>query len=101
MIDPLGDVYKCWEEIGDTDYRVGNIQSGLHFSDSMRRWIDYDFLDSRKCSKCSVLPLCKGGCPKKALDGKERHCASSKYNVESMIELLHKAKTREEIPMNR
>ena len=63
-IDPVGDIYKCWEHLGKTGYKVGNILSGnLSFKKLSEAAFGQDPFDDPKCRECAVLPICGGGCP--------------------------------------
>ncbi len=62
-IDVNGDVYKCWEFVGNKKYIVGHIdETGninnitTHYYDCLSR--DADSISD--CKKCAYLPLC--GC---------------------------------------
>jgi len=66
LIGPNGDLYKCWHNLGISEYKIGNINDkNLIINDKlMSRFIvgTDPYLDN-KCSQCSVLPICWGGCP--------------------------------------
>ena len=66
--DPDGYVYKCWEHIGDTKYAVGKVNKKGEFAVSNvmlmnRQLYGADPLEDSNCRKCSILPICSGGCP--------------------------------------
>ena len=82
VVDPLGNLYKCWEEIGEIEYKVGDLTNGLNFGHAMRRWQDYDYLQSENCLECKIMPICKGGCPKRVVDGGFHACSTHKHNLE-------------------
>lgn len=86
VIDPNGDVYKCWSDIGIADRRVGNIKDNDKI-ENQQLYCDYLLYDpttDKNCSKCNVLPLCLGGCPHRRITQIEV-CESIKYNLENYI----------------
>lgn len=92
IIDPLGHIYKCWNEIGDTGAIVGDIRGEVSLNSNYTKWINYEFLTNAECSECRVLPVCLGGCPHKYLKSGKRECHPMKFNAKEMIELIYAAK---------
>ncbi|NDW18129.1 SPASM domain-containing protein [Dysgonomonas sp. 216] len=66
-VDPDGYVYKCWEIIGNKKYAIGRLIDGeirdVNLTVLNRQLYGADTLDDPKCSGCSYLPICNGGCP--------------------------------------
>lgn len=64
MIGPDGSIYKCLEHIGNKPKSIGNIKS-YHFSISQmaKLALNNEPFNDPECSKCSILPICGGGCP--------------------------------------
>jgi len=91
VVDPDGDMYKCWSEIGDKPVSIGNIidfkQRGK--DDRMReiRWLTWEPFDYPECVTCKVLPICMGSCAYRAMFvNKDRpDCAEWKYSLEHYI----------------
>lgn len=75
VIGPRGDLYKCWEEIGDGQFEVGSIYDD--------RWkalvIDprFDVPSTSACHDCALFPACLGGCPKRAIDAGAPVCIAA------------------------
>lgn len=65
LIDPIGDLYKCWISMQNKNYRIGNVSTKSTFNSVMNSRYLYgsDYIFSSKCRECSVLPICEGGCP--------------------------------------
>lgn len=65
LIDPIGDLYKCWISMQNKNYRIGNVSTKSTFNSVMnsRYLCGSDYIFSSKCRECSVLPICEGGCP--------------------------------------
>ena len=63
-ITPSGEVFKCWEFVGDSNFRVGDLQENgdLITTDAYYIWQSRDFKDIKECKFCKYLPVCGGGC---------------------------------------
>lgn len=102
VIDPDGDMYKCWSEIGDKLSRIGNItdfnQRGK--SERMReiRWLTWEPFEYEDCLTCKMLPICMGGCSYRAMFvNKDRaDCREWKYSLEHYV----RARYRREKKLN-
>lgn len=87
VVDSDGEMYRCWNEIGNTQFSIGNIVTGAfknqkHFFDYM----DFDPTHDLECSTCKVLPLCMGGCPYHRLIGdKDGQCSEYKENLKEYL----------------
>lgn len=71
-------VYRCGLQVGESTRAVGGIRSSqdellpvLEPEDDSEWWENFDPTKHEKCSQCSFLPVCWGGCPKKHLEGDE------------------------------
>ena len=67
-------IYRCGLQVGEKNRAVGSIEyneNNLTFSDASW-WEDFDPTLLSSCSKCSFLPVCMGGCPKKHLDNDQK-----------------------------
>lgn len=65
VIGPRGEIYKCWEHVGEPEYVVGNIKEDGFSNDRLVKKLvlnGHPFGDER-CLKCGFLPICSGGCP--------------------------------------
>ncbi|MCM1152851.1 MAG: SPASM domain-containing protein [Muribaculum sp.] len=88
IIGPKGEIYKCWEHVGNYDKTVGNILGKSFDNESLihRFMLDSHCLDDPKCTGCALLPICSGGCPKKRLENKyeqTKHDLCSIYKGET------------------
>lgn len=61
VIDPNGDVFKCWEQVGLTKFKIGNIVEGDNNVINLIKFVNMEI--PHECYKCKFLPLCLGGCP--------------------------------------
>lgn len=87
VIDPKGDVYKCWNDIGIKDNSVGNILEKDAIATNLTRYLNYMSYDptmDKKCVKCNLLPICMGGCPHKRITGLDG-CCDQKFTLQDYI----------------
>ncbi len=66
--DAFGNMYKCWEMIGNKKLAIGKITKDgeiekLNYKLLNRQLYGADPLEEQQCVKCSYLPMCGGGCP--------------------------------------
>jgi uncharacterized protein len=69
---PDGAVYKCWEVIGEKENAVGHIEKDgtITISNPIllnRYCYGSDPLSDDTCQKCSIYPICIGGCPQQRI----------------------------------
>jgi len=90
IIDPLGDLYKCWDDIGNKNEVFGNIESDyFEFNYNLLKWLSYDPIEEIECHNCSMLPICMGGCPNYIIKNhSEKTCIPIKYTPEKYLELF-------------
>ena len=78
IIDPEGNLYKCWNDIGIEDYCIGNVKDGLKNNSLIANYIiGSDKYSDPECLKCKLFPICDGGCNKQRMDNVE----SGKHSV--------------------
>ncbi len=91
VVDPDGDIFKCWSEIGDKPARIGNIMDYRHRSKEERmheiRWLTWEPFEYPDCVECKLLPICMGSCGYRAMFvNKDRpNCADWKYCLEHYV----------------
>lgn len=72
VVGAEGSTYRCGLQVGEAQRAVGAIasrqRSDLVTPDS-DWWQNFDPTLAPTCSRCSFLPVCWGGCPKKHLEG--------------------------------
>lgn len=93
VVDPLGDLYKCWDNIGHKNEKVGNISKPIKIEGKLLKWLSHDCLTDHDCRECKVLPVCMGGCPNKAITfGSEgKNCDHLKYVSDDYLSLIKKS----------
>ena len=65
ILDPLGDVYACWERTGDAKIRIGRITKGgeLEYQHQVRQeWHSRNVASNPVCRRCRYALHCGGGC---------------------------------------
>ncbi|MEW8355077.1 MAG: radical SAM protein [Candidatus Thiodiazotropha sp.] len=94
VIGPEGELYKCWEDVGQENMVVGNVSSDTPFNNNelvaLYSTGTDPFLD-QECKECSVFPICSGGCANRRLrakyfneDGME-YCSLYKLNLQTYL----------------
>lgn len=68
VFGPSGEIYKCWENLGDSNFCIGAFSTNSVFISGHGQNIfseinETDPLKNRECIECAYLPLCYGGCP--------------------------------------
>jgi len=64
VVDPLGDIYHCYEEAGHKDRRIGTFSRGkVKFFALNEKYSRRHLLNVPECLRCSVALYCGGGCP--------------------------------------
>lgn len=88
--DPAGDVYKCWNQVGDKTYRYANVRDLLEHQENIRMeqtlpFLTRSFPEDEECLNCKVLPLCMGGCIMKRVFEHQKSCSPIRYNAEAYV----------------
>lgn len=92
VIDPNGNLYKCWDEIGRKKGCIGNVKDGIELNNTVIYYGAYNPVEDNQCRKCNLLPICMGGCPySKKMYGKN-DCFEKKEIVIRKIENIYKQK---------
>lgn len=69
VIGADGLLYRCGLQVGEQHRAVGSIrQPNSHDFPDSSWWASFDPTTLPNCSRCSFLPICWGGCPKKHLE---------------------------------
>lgn len=96
VIDPKGDIYKCWTDMGIKKYSIGNLYDnknniGTRF-ETLSTYLLYDPTVDNECNECKVLPVCMGGCPRRRRDKVVDRCSEYKYTLDKYLKNLARAK---------
>jgi uncharacterized protein len=100
LVDPDGDLYRCFNFAGDKSKSMGNIRNPIDYQHpEFTKLFQFDPFEDGDCRRCTILPICMGGCPAKRFDRnlpKNQVCDSWKYNLQPMLELIAYARTRQQ-----
>lgn len=100
VIGPDGELYDCWNDVGDIDRVIGmlgkkpsNIKLHLEYLSGKSQFEDPD------CLECRRLPVCSGGCQNKRLKSKnkEDNCILGKNHMEDFLYMHYIAKQNQKI----
>lgn len=102
VVGPEGELYKCWDDIGKQDFKIGTIDSFVGWNVSLlaEGMIGASFLEDDECSKCFFFSVCDGGCPKMRMlnkrDGGQRDtCSYFKNHIKTLLELYYESRQAE------
>ena len=63
VMDPLGNIYTCWECVGAREHIVGNYKNELIWNqENLDKWQRRNISVLPKCSICKYAFLCRGNC---------------------------------------
>jgi uncharacterized protein len=99
MLDPEGNLYKCYNFVGDVSKAMGNIRDSIDYRHpNFREYFKFDPFEDGNCRSCNILPVCMGGCPARRansqLDEGEA-CETWKHNLKPMLEIIALSRQRQ------
>ncbi len=62
VVGANGELYKCWDSVGNHQEVVGHLRSWRDPNDRILKWLHYDPFADEGCRGCIALPTCMGGC---------------------------------------
>lgn len=62
IYDPAGDIYPCYEAVGNRIHKIGEYMPTLQFNDTFHHWRNRTVFAIPECRKCNIAFLCGGGC---------------------------------------
>lgn len=88
--DERGNLYKCWNDIGNPSRAYDNVfsavKSGLNLaSTNATAFLAHSFPEDSECLECKILPICMGGCVLKRVLEKHKTCSPVKYDIDGYI----------------
>ena len=99
MVGPEGELYKCWDDVGNEKMVVGHIDRFDNWNMPLLAecMVGCSYLDDSECKACYYMPVCNGGCHRirqKNLHSECKHssCTYFKNNLEDMLELYYEIK---------
>lgn len=88
IIDAQGDIYKCWDDVSNSQYKAGHVKNPFELNKNYTNWLLYDPFN-HECIECPYLPTCMGGCPNQVIKKGSRKCSLIKFNSTDTIKLLY------------
>lgn len=92
LIDPEGEMYRCFNYAGDKSHSMGNVAEKANYRHpEFHHLFSFDPFEHNACRSCDIMPICMGSCPSRRMDREvsdDEICDSWKYNLEPMLELL-------------
>ena len=61
-VTPDGDLYPCHQFVGNTDFRLGDLDSGIERTDIRDRFAQANLMEKESCRTCWARYFCGGGC---------------------------------------
>lgn len=75
VLDPLGNIYKCLELVGNEKNAVGKYNKGVvEWNENVKLWDSRDVNNLDSCVKCKYALLCSGGCFSRVIQEKKTSC---------------------------
>lgn len=94
VIGPLGELYKCWNDVGDFSRSYGSIDGTITNEEVLYEYlIKADHVNDKECNECAFFPVCDGGCPYQRIQNEklgrpQNTCSLFKEHVEDFL-MLH------------
>lgn len=88
VIGAGGELWKCWDDVGDATKAFGTIFDPVPDARSRRDFVDYDPFADDQCRSCTALPGCMGGCAHLALhsDDRDAQCSTFRFQRHARVE---------------
>lgn len=103
LIGPDGGLYKCWEDLGLNDRKVGVLdKNGINITNQnlISKYLSgVSPFEMEPCKECELLPQCLGSCTlkrmkKKFIDSSYDCCPHFKDNLESFLKIHYNDKIK-------
>ncbi len=102
VLDQDGDIYRCFNFIGDKSKTAGNIRHDIDYHHpNFLSLYQFNPFDISECTGCNILPICMGGCPARRERANELNtdvCEAWKYNLPEMLEMIALSRYRQAQP---
>lgn len=87
VVGSKGELYKCWDSVGNTREVIGDIRDYQNANGRLARWLKYDPFANAECRGCIALPVCTGGCAHHAMDllQYENRCGSFRHTYREQV----------------
>lgn len=99
LVDPDGNLYRCFNHVGEKDKSMGNIRDEINYQHpNFMRLFRFEPYGDKTCSQCEILPVCAGGCPSRRTDrelSNDKMCESWRHNLQPMLEIIARSKQQQ------
>lgn len=94
VINPDGEMFKCWDTVNKPEFKVGDIFNPEAITENpvYKSWLSWNPLKDNTCLRCKLLPSCAGACGFKSLyreqtmgEAAELPCVSWRYNINERL----------------
>jgi uncharacterized protein len=87
IIGSKGELYKCFESVGNRLEVIGNVDDYFDLRGRLNKWLSYDPFANGECRSCIALPVCMGGCAHHAMNSKqyENRCGTFRHTFREQV----------------
>jgi uncharacterized protein len=87
VVGSKGELYKCWESVGNRLEVIGHIRDYQNPSSRLQKWLKYDPFADAECKSCIALPVCMGGCAQHAMEPLqyENRCGTFRHTYRERV----------------
>lgn len=90
VVGPNGDLYKCWNDVGNKERVVGNIKEPIKkYNKIYSDYLLWSPFNHEECINCNILPLCMGGCVYNGLERGKPECEKWIYNLDDILKVRY------------
>src|SRR5439155_1240503 len=58
VVDPYGNLVKCYKDVGVEREKVGTLDDGVSAGTNLKQWLDIPVPRDQECAECAFLPVC-------------------------------------------
>jgi uncharacterized protein len=87
VVGSKGELYKCWDNVGNRMEVVGDIRDYRTPNGRLQKWLKYDPFADAECRSCIALPVCMGGCAHHAMNllQYENRCGTFRHTYREQV----------------
>jgi uncharacterized protein len=87
VVGSKGELYKCWDNVGNWLEVVGNIRHYQELNGRLEKWLKYDPFADDECKGCIAMPVCMGGCAHHGMEpGQyENRCDTFRHTYQEQV----------------